>query len=140
MEVKIFEQGNCNGIVGEASTVYKACGFWDEDENTAMILNSTYIGIVYLDGKPVGIGRVISDNVRHSLIVDLNVVKSYQGKGCGKALVIALAKHAKTKHVNLTTDPNNPTLPEFYKKCGFKLCEDEFVFKWNKSKKSGDRE
>lgn len=132
IEVKIFDPLDCGDEFDHAQIAYEACGFDDADENIEMILNSAYVGVVYLNSKPVGVGRVISDNIRHSLIVDLNVAKEYQGKGYGKALVVALAKHAKTKHINLTTDPNNPTLPEFYKKCGFTFCEGESVFEWPK--------
>lgn len=132
IEVKIFDIASCDGYVEDALSVYNSCNFQDDNMIMEMVLNSAYFGVVYLDGEPVGVGRVISDNIRHSFIVDLNVVKEYQDKGCGKALVIELAKHANTLHVNLTTDPTNSTLPEFYRKCGFEFCEGELVFEWPK--------
>jgi ribosomal protein S18 acetylase RimI-like enzyme len=132
IEVKIFDPLDCGDEIDHAESVYQACGFDDADENIEMILNSAYVGVVYLDRKPVGVGRVISDKVRHSLIVDLNVIKEFRNKGCGKALAIALAKHAKTPNIFLTTDPNNPTLPQFYKKSGFEFREGAHVFEWPK--------
>lgn len=135
IEIKFFEIDGSDDVFAAALDVYQTCGFLDEDDNLEMILNSAYCGVVYLDDIPVGVGRVISDDIRYSLICDLNIIKKYQNKGCGKALAIALAEKAKTNRVFLTTDPKDPGLKEFYQKAGFKLSEGESVFKWPKNNK-----
>ena len=133
VKVKIYDSKNEQDFVELAARLYQQCGFQDEKMNTDALIGSSYFGIAYLDDKPVGVGRVISDKVHHSLIVDLNIRKEFRGKGCGKALVIALARNAKTRNIILGTDPMNPTLPEFYRKAGFEKLGDSHLFRWPSS-------
>lgn len=132
IKVRVFDPGNSDGFVEVAAEVYASCGFGDINKNIEALSNSSYFGIVYLGGEPVGVGRVLSDKVQHSLIVDLNIKKEFRGRGCGKKLIQALALRARTRNVVLGTDPRNPSLPEFYKKAGFELIQDSVLFRWPK--------
>jgi len=130
MEVKIFRKADYDKIIDIGVDLYSRMGFPDEERDRRAILNSSYIGIIYEDTTPVGIGRVISDEASSSFIVDVNILKDRRRKGFGKALIVALAKNANSKNIMLTTDPRDSGLAQFYKKAGFRLSEGEFVFEW----------
>lgn len=95
-----------------------------------IIEGSRTIGIAFSGKEVIGFGRIVGDGVRFSYIVDLNVLDLHRNKGIGTELVQKLAESAKTRFVELTTDPNIDWLKEFYQKAGFKLSEGEYVFEW----------
>lgn len=132
MKIKIYSKDQIKSNLDEIVSFYKSVGFHGLHHIDQIILNSVSIGMAFENGKPVGIGRTLGDAIRFTYIVDLVINKDRRGEGIGKALVQALAKNANTQYIDLTTDPNNPTLPEFYRKAGFELSEGEKVFKWPK--------
>ena len=134
MIVKIFKKDQFNEIVDVGVDLLSRMGFPDEEKDYTAIMNSSRVGIVYNNDVPVGIGRVISDEVQSSFLVDVNILENKRRQGFGKALVIALAKSVDTKNIMLTTDPRDPGLEEFYKEIGFKLSSREQVFEWPKRK------
>lgn len=86
------------------------------------VLNSTIICLAFLDNKIIGAVRSLSDLSRHGIIVDLFVENEFQGNGIGTKLleniIIELLSHGVAT-ISLTTEPNRPSLLEFYKKNGF---------------------
>jgi len=51
------------------------------------IQNSWYFISAYINDKLVGFGRIISDGILHSLILDLIVHPDFQGKKIGKEIL-----------------------------------------------------
>jgi len=83
--------------------------------------NSWFAVTVQLDGRPVGMGRVIGDGGTAFQIVDIAVEPQHQGKGLGKQIMTALVEqiHAKappTAYVSLIADGDARHL---YGKFGF---------------------
>lgn len=128
MEVKIFRKDEIPDIADQAVVFYKR--FFDFENIKTAFLNSQSFAIAYDSDKIIGIARTIGDGARFTLIVGLVVDPEYRRKGVGTKLIQLLAKNAGTFHINLTTDPNDEGLEDFYEKAGFKLSEGELVFEW----------
>ena len=85
-------------------------------------LSNTICGVVvYCDGKPVGIGRVIGDGGCFFEIVDIGVEPAHQKKGLGDLIMESLMSYVHenapdTAYVSLMADHGTP---EFYKRFGF---------------------
>ena len=78
--------------------------------------------VVSIDGKPVGIGRVIGDGGCFFEIVDIAVVPEHQKQRLGQAIMQKLMDYIDreapdTAYVSLMADHGTP---EFYKRFGFK--------------------
>lgn len=87
--------------------------------------NSIFAVVVYFDGSPIGIGRIVGDGGCFFEVTDIAVVPEHQNKGVGKlimeALVTYLQKNApSTAYVSLMADHGTP---HFYEKFGFTLSE-----------------
>ncbi|MDE1463651.1 GNAT family N-acetyltransferase [Spartinivicinus poritis] len=83
--------------------------------------NSVYGVHICLNGKPVGMGRIIGDGALNFDIVDIAVEPEHQGKGLGRIIMehimAFLNKEApKGAYICLMAD-----VPELYEKFGFKL-------------------
>jgi ribosomal protein S18 acetylase RimI-like enzyme len=60
-------------------------------------LPNTWFGVTVLhDGKTVGMGRIIGDGGTAFQIVDIAIEPAHQGKGLGKAVMVALMDHLHT--------------------------------------------
>lgn len=87
--------------------------------------NSIFAVVVYFDGSPIGIGRIVGDGGCFFEVTDIAVVPEHQNKGVGKlimeALVTYLQKNApSTAYVSLMADHGTP---HFYEKFEFTLSE-----------------
>lgn len=133
MEINYYQKSEISKVAKQVAEFYSQEGFSYQIENIdGMVLGSQSIATAIIDGKLVGVGRTVGDEVRFTYIVDLIVNKDHRGQGIGTKLVRILAKSANTYWVELTTDPNDPRLPEFYQKAGFELSKGEHVFEWPK--------
>lgn len=54
--------------------------------------NSLYIVVAYVDGTPVGMGRIVGDGAVICYVQDLIVIPDMQGKGIGGILIEYLKK------------------------------------------------
>lgn len=135
IKINFYKKAMIPEISTSVADFYRRNDFSDEFGNIKqMILNSQGLAVAYKSDKIVGTGRIVGDGIRFAYIVDLVVNDSYQKQGIGTQIVQTLAKNAKTLWVELTTDPRDPGLIDFYKKAGFKLSEDEYLFYWPKEK------
>lgn len=85
------------------------------------INNSNYFLSVRKEGKLIGMGRIIGDGVCTFHIVDIIVVKEFQGIGLGKEIMLNIMNHineikAPNSYISLMAAKGKE---EFYKKFGF---------------------
>lgn len=86
-------------------------------------INSTFVFSAWIDGKLVGCVRALSDLKFRSIIYDLAVLPEYQNKGIGTELVRRCQNACKDSEWLVQTD----MAKGFYKKIGFKECNDYFL-------------
>jgi GNAT superfamily N-acetyltransferase len=87
------------GVPGtdELWRVFETTGWNDEYRLSRSELRSAfeaswYVAGAYVDGRLVGIGRIVSDTVVHAMIYDLIVVPECQGSGIGDVLLAGLVQ------------------------------------------------
>ncbi|MBR4927118.1 MAG: GNAT family N-acetyltransferase [Alphaproteobacteria bacterium] len=82
---------------------------------------SSFIVQVLDNQKTIGWGRCVDDG-SFCMLYDIAVHPDYQKKGIGTMIINEIKKYI-SKHsfisVSLFYNPDNPTVKEFYKKCGF---------------------
>ena len=96
-----------------------------EEAATIGLKNSILGVVVYFNGLPIGIGRIIGDGGCFFEITDMAVLPEHQNKGVGSmimnSLVLWLKENAPvTAYVSLMADHGTP---EFYEKFGFIKAE-----------------
>ena len=64
---------------------------------------------------------ILSDGVRHAVLLDVIVHPSYQRKGVGKALVETAVEHIKAHSITIIHVDFEPETTAFYKACGFQV-------------------
>ncbi len=106
---------------------------WDSKDESVIIeaiKNSVIVKKIIVDDKTVGMARAIGDGLYY-LIVDVVIIKEYQGKGLGKLLIEEIVKEVynKTKDgqkasINLVSMQGKET---FYEKCGFRKIPFDFT-------------
>lgn len=103
----------------------KKVGWLELSDNQALkaISNCLFNVCAYMDGEPVGMGRVVGDGAVISYIQDLVVVPSAQGSGVGSMILNRLKEYVES----ITEDGTRMMLclmcakgrEEFYLKHGF---------------------
>lgn len=58
--------------------------------------NSLCFG-VYLEGRQVGLARVVTDRATFAWLADVFILDSYRGRGYGKALIAAVVAHPELR-------------------------------------------
>jgi ribosomal protein S18 acetylase RimI-like enzyme len=100
--------------LAEIVDLYKAADWWQESAEAravipAMIRGSFCFMVARsLDGKIVGMGRVISDGHSDAYIQDVVVLEDYRGKGVGRELVRRLTQFCiarKIAWIGLVAEP-----------------------------------
>lgn len=64
---------------------------------------------------------ILSDGVRHAVLLDVIVHPSYQRKGVGKALVTTAMEHIKAHGITIIHVDFEPETTVFYEACGFRV-------------------
>jgi GNAT superfamily N-acetyltransferase len=90
----------------------------DRDQIQQAFANSQVVVSAWLDGKPVAIGRAISDFKMYSSIFDVVVDPAFQKFGLGKKIMQSLLERLDGTAVYLTSTFGNEA---FYKKLGFRF-------------------
>jgi GNAT superfamily N-acetyltransferase len=102
------------------SSSYWAAGR-TKDEVITCIRNSVNFGL-YVNGKQVGYGRVVTDKVAFAYLMDVFIDPAYRGKGYGYLLVENILQDPELKAVRTwrlaTSDAH-----ELYAKFGFRPLE-----------------
>jgi ribosomal protein S18 acetylase RimI-like enzyme len=117
---------------------FVAKGYGPDKFVRGILKNTDCVFFVKVGDEIAGALRSISDHTRFTFIVDLIVSKKYRKQGLGTRLLKAAGNYysnLKVHHIELTTDPSDPNLPEFYKKVGFIKDEgsDVFYYPWPKN-------
>ncbi|PKV89634.1 acetyltransferase (GNAT) family protein [Streptomyces sp. TLI_146] len=79
-------------------------------EAVALALPNTWYGVVlYYEGEPIGMGRIIGDGGTAFQVVDMCVHPAHQGRGLGKRIMTALTGELErrapaTAYVSLIAD------------------------------------
>ncbi|SDT50710.1 Acetyltransferase (GNAT) domain-containing protein [Paenibacillaceae bacterium GAS479] len=91
--------------VVEHKTLWESVGWGtvDTEMTKQSIANSVYAVVVILDGKVIGMGRIVGDGAMYFYIQDVAVLPEHQMKGIGKMIVkqlLAYIKKCKFKNGN----------------------------------------
>ena len=105
-------------------TLYSRQGWWGKNDKPALaakIISRSHCFLVVLDkGRPVGMGRAISDTINDAYIQDVMVLNEYRGLGLGSKIVLKLKDRLKADGIQwiglIAQDNSGP----FYAKLGFK--------------------
>ena len=111
--------------VEEIVALYQSADWWQESSEARAIIPSMIRGSLCfmvarsLDGKIVGMGRVISDGYSDAYIQDVVVLKSYRGKGIGQELVRKLTQFCRERKIAWIGLVAEPGTQEMYEGLGF---------------------
>ncbi len=64
---------------------------------------------------------ILSDGVRHAVLLDVIVHPLYQRKGVGKTLVMTAMEHIKAHDITIIHVDFEPETTAFYEACGFQV-------------------
>lgn len=99
----------------------KACGLsaYSLEAATAGLPRSSFCVLLEVDGKPIGMGRIVGDRALAIHIVDIMVLPEHQGKGYGRSIMQEVSDYISanvpdTAYVNLLADvPANRLYEQF---------------------------
>jgi len=117
MNIRI--KNNCENIDWcEVRNLLKSAGmsYFDPETHKASFLNSSSVVFLFDGDSLVGMGRAISDKVRHGAIYDVAIDQNYQGKGLGKIVIETILKSLPNCNFILYASPGKEG---FYEKLGF---------------------
>ena len=92
----------------------------DEDYPRALQGYWAYVGGFTPDGTLVAWCAVVSDGVRHAILLDVIVHPDYQRQGVGLRLVRSAIEHCLTHGIDIIHVDFEPHNTVFYEKCGFR--------------------
>lgn len=107
--------------VEEIVELYKAAGWWQESPESRAVIPAMIRGSLCfmvarsLNGRIIGMARVISDGHSDAYIQDVVVLKSHRGQGVGKELVRRLTQFCvaqKIAWIGLVAEPGTQGLYE----------------------------
>lgn len=64
---------------------------------------------------------ILSDGVRHAVLLDVIVHPSYQKRGIGRTLVAQAIEHIRAHHITIVHVDFLPEKATFYERCGFEV-------------------
>ncbi len=99
-------------------------GFSREELEQAL-KNSWYGVSVYVDGRLVGFGRVLSDGIHHALIADLIVHPNFRCRGIGQTILeklLARCRDSRIRDIQLFAAKGRSS---FYEKRGFRKRDED---------------
>lgn len=111
--------------VEEIVELYKSAGWWQESEEAREIIPSMISGSYCfmvarsIEGRIIGMARVISDGFSDAYIQDVVVLPTYRGQGIGRELVRRLTQFCvshKIAWIGLVAEPGTQ---ELYEELGF---------------------
>ena len=111
--------------VEEIIELYKAADWWQESAEARAVIPAMIRGSLCfmvarsLNGKIVGMGRVISDGHSDAYIQDVVVLKDYRGRGIGGELVRRLTQFCAARKIAWIGLVAEPGTQDMYEKLGF---------------------
>ncbi len=93
----------------------------EEDYPTALHGYWATVGGFDATNKLAAWCAILSDGVRHAVLLDVIVHPSHQRKGVGKALVLAAVEHIQAHGITIIHVDFEPETTMFYEACGFRV-------------------
>jgi aralkylamine N-acetyltransferase len=119
-----FEAVN-SAPVEEIVELYKSAGWWQESAEARSVIpamiRGSYCFMVAraLDGRIVGMARVISDGYSDAYIQDVAVLESYRRQGVGRELVRRLTQFCVSRKIGWIGLVAEPGTQNLYEELGF---------------------
>ncbi len=111
--------------VEEIVELYKSAGWWQESSEARSIIPAMIRGSFCfmvarsLDGRIVGMARVISDGCSDAYIQDVTVLHSYRGQGIGSELVRRLTQFCLSRKIGWIGLVSEPGTQGLYEELGY---------------------
>ena len=131
-----------NALSGEelndAAGLYLAADWISEQEDCGFI-NQALAGSfcaagAFVDGKLVGMGRVLSDGVSDAYIQDVVVHPDFRKQGIGGKIVKFLVAELERHGIDWIALVGEPGTEKFYSNLGFEEKKGFLLWKWNTHK------
>lgn len=120
---KVTIKGYNNYNASEIMSMYESVGWVNYTKRPEMLEkayeNSLCIQGAYIDGKLIGIIRVVGDGHSIIYIQDIIVLPEHQRKGIGSLLLDDVMERYKDVYQKILLTENEPKTVEFYKSLGF---------------------
>ena len=111
--------------------LYRETGWIGPDDSAEFIaagmVNSAVAVGAYVDGRLVGMGRALSDNVSDAYIQDIAVSPKFRRHGIGGGIVKAIIAALRGRGVDWIALVGEPGTESFYRNLGFE-SKPEFTF------------
>ena len=111
--------------VEEIVELYKAGGWWQENPESRNVIPGMIKGSFCfmvarsLEGRIVGMARVISDGCSDAYIQDVVVLKSHRGRGIGQEMIRRLTQLCVDRKIGWIGLIAEPGTQEFYEELGY---------------------
>lgn len=111
--------------IEEIVDLYKAAGWWQESQESRAVIpgmiRGSYCFMVArsLEGRIVGMARVISDGYSDAYIQDVVVLEKYRGRGVGSELVRRLTQFCVDRKIGWIGLVAEPGTQELYEELGY---------------------
>jgi ribosomal protein S18 acetylase RimI-like enzyme len=105
--------------------LYRSEGWWKDFMDKSRIselIGGSYLFALAIDistGRPIGMGRVISDGTADAYIQDLVVLPEWRNKNAGEMIVSALIEQCVSKGISWIGLIAQPGTDAFYRSLGF---------------------
>ena len=105
--------------------LYKAGDWWQESPESRDVIPGMIKGSLCfmvarsLEGRIVGMARVISDGFSDAYIQDVVVLKSHRGQGIGRELIRKLTQFCVARKISWIGLIAEPGTQEFYEELGY---------------------
>jgi ribosomal protein S18 acetylase RimI-like enzyme len=105
------------------SNLREAVGWDRADEDYPAALKGYWSTIGGFDGTGtlVAWSAIVSDGVRHAVLLDVIVHPSFQCQGIGRRLVAEAIEHIRAHGISIIHVDFLPEKAKFYERCGFKI-------------------
>jgi len=117
-------RSDCDSLTAPAlEDLFRAAGLGGRvgDKILRAFRNSDLVSFAYIDGRPVGACRCITDGEYHALVYDVAVLPQYQRRGIGRELLSRLLARVSVWRVMLVADKE---VQGFYREFGFAPYDD----------------
>ena len=116
--------------VDEIVELYQSAGWWQESPEARAVIPLMIRGSLCfmvarsLEGRIVGMARVISDGHSDAYIQDVVVLPPYRGRGIGRELIQRLTARCVERGIGWIGLVAEPGTADFYESLGYRILED----------------
>ncbi len=114
---------------GPIVELYRSAGWWSDDMDPSRLqelIRGSFLFAVAVDistGKPVGMGRALSDGIADAYIHDVAVLAHWRNRGVGKMVVSALLEGCRSRGISWIGIIAQPGSEKLYRSLGFEPME-----------------